>query len=98
MIGESPALDLEPLGLNDSDPIIRMIHAYQVCRSLGYLVERRVGKGLVIVTSLCIDESFKESLYLLSKIVEYAEGGDWETDLQMSSEAIKALVSGTNLD
>ena len=98
MIGESPALDLEPLGLNDEDPVIRMIHAYQVCRSLGYLVERKLGKGLLIVTSLCIDEKFIESMYFLSKVTEYAVNGDWEDSPQISQDSINKLISGTNID
>ena len=98
MISESPALDLEPLGLNDSDPVIRMIHAYQVCRSLGYLVERRLGEGLIIITSMNFDGISHESRYLLAKITEYAASGKWEDALQISKESIDRIVSGTNLD
>ena len=98
MIAESPALDLEPLGLNDADPIIRMLHAYQVCRSLGYIVERRLDKGLVIVTSLCFDDKYPESRYLLSKITEYAASGEWEDAPELSEEAICQLMLGTNID
>ncbi len=98
MIAESPALDLEPLGLNDADPIIRMLHAYQVCRSLGYLVERRFGKGLVIVSSLCFDDKYPESRYLLSRITEYAASGDWEDAPELSEKSIQALMLGTNID
>ena len=98
MIAESPALDLEPLGLNDADPIIRMLHTYQVCRSLGYIVERRLDKGLVIVTSLCFDDKYPESRYLLSKITEYAASGDWEDAQELTEKTIHALMLGTNID
>ena len=98
MIGESPALDLEPLALNDCDPIIRMIHAYQVSRSLGYIVERRLGDGLIIVTSLDICDKHPESLYLLSQMIKYAESGNWTDCPEISEEAIERIISGTNLD
>lgn len=98
MIGETPALDLEPLGLNECDPIIRMIHAYQVSRSLGYIVERRLGKGLIIITSIDIMAKRPEAEYFISQIVKYASGRNWENSPQISKEAINCIISGTNLE
>ncbi len=98
MIGETPALDLEPLGLNDCDPVIRMIHAYQVSRSLGYITERRLGKGLIIITSIDIGAKRPEAEYFLSQIVKYTSCGNWENAPEISEEAINCIISGTNLD
>lgn len=98
MMGESPALDLEGLDLADSDPIIRMIHSYQVNRPLGYLVERKLGDGYIAVTSMKIDDSLPESMYLLGQMARYAQAGQWQACPEISALAIEKLISGTNID
>ena len=74
-----------------------MIHAYQVSRSLGYIVERRLGKGLIIITSLDICDKHPESLYLFSQMEKYAESGSWADCPEISEAAIASIISGTNL-
>ena len=98
MMGESPALDLEGLDLADGDPVIRMIHSYQVNRPLGYLVERKVGAGYLVVTSMKFDQSLPESQYLLGQMARYAQAGQWNACAEISEKAIRMLISGTNID
>lgn len=98
MIGESPALDLEGLALADADPIIRSVHSYQIGRPLGYLLERRVGKGVVIVSALKFSADFPESAYLLREIATYARSGDFSRAPLMTEDALHSLISGTNID
>ena len=49
LIDNAPPLDLAPLGLADDDPIIRVIHRFPTLHPLGYLLERRVGDGGLIL-------------------------------------------------
>ena len=98
MIAESPALDLEGLGLADGDPIIRSIHSYQVGRPLGYLLERRLGRGGIVVTSMNLDPALPEAAYLLREITRYASNADFSDLPEVTDTALAALVSGTNID
>ena len=61
----APPLALEPLGLDDEAPIIRVIHRYPVLHPLGYLVERRCGAGRLIVCALDLQPSWPEARYSL---------------------------------
>jgi len=65
MMEGAPPLALEPLGMNDEDPIIRVIHRYPVLHPLGYLVERACGAGRLIVCALDLQPSWPEARYLL---------------------------------
>ncbi len=94
-IAESPPLDLEPLGLNDTDPVIRVLHSYPVGRSLGYLVERKLGSGALIVTALDFNQDWPEARYLLAAICRYALNPAPQTPL--SDETRRTLVDGTSL-
>lgn len=96
MIAESPPIDLEPLGLNDGAPVIRAIHTYQLCRPLGYLIERRIGKGSVIINALNLNSNFPEAKYLLCQICKYAEGRKEDVPL-LSDSAIASLFSAGEL-
>lgn len=99
MIAESPALDLEGLGLHDgADPIIRQLHAYQIQRPLGYLIERRLGKGRIIVNALKIDDVLPESKYLLHQMIGYAESKNWADAPEITPDALERLISGSNID
>jgi hypothetical protein len=68
----APPLALEPLGLNDEDPIIRTIHRYPVLHPLGHLVERSCGAGRLIVSALDLQPSWPEARYLLDCICRAA--------------------------
>lgn len=96
-IAQSPPLDLEPLGLNDREPIIRPVHSYPVGRSLGYVVEGGVGSGHLVVCALDLDPSWPEGRYLLKAIRDYLAEGPRAAPKPFSSEAIEALAAGTAL-
>jgi hypothetical protein len=99
MIAESPALDLEGLGLHDgTDPIIRQLHSYQIQRPLAYLIERRLGKGLMIVNALNIDDSIPEARYLLRQMIDYAQSKHWADVPEITPDALERLISGSNID
>lgn len=66
LIDNAPPLDLEPLGLHDEDPIIRVIHRYPVLHPLGYLVERSCGAGRLILSALELRPQWPEARYLLA--------------------------------
>jgi len=65
MIENAPPLDLEPLGLHDEDPIVRVIHRYPVLHPLGYLVERRCGEGRLIISAFDLQPEWPEARHLL---------------------------------
>ncbi|MHB9025007.1 MAG: glycoside hydrolase family 2 protein [Armatimonadota bacterium] len=72
MIDQAPPLDLEPLGLTDGEPAVRVIHRYPVCRPLGYLHEVAVGKGRLILCGLSLSPEWVEARYLLTQLCAYA--------------------------
>ena len=72
IIDGAPPLALEPLGLNDEDPIVRTIHRYPVLHPLGYLVERSCGAGRLIISALDLQPSWPEARYLLDCICRAA--------------------------
>jgi hypothetical protein len=92
MLAESPAIDLEALDLNDEDPLMRMVHNYQVGRSLGQLIERRIGKGLIVICSLNLDQRLPEAKYLFSNICEYIRKVDTRKIRPISEKALEALL------
>ena len=77
MMGESPAMELIPLGLNGADPVIRVMHSYPIGRSLGYLAECTVGAGGMILCSLDLNQSWPEARYLLAQVCRYLKGDDF---------------------
>ncbi len=98
LIAPAPPLDLEPLHLADADPVIRVMHSYPVGRSLGYLVERSVGRGRLIVCALELDQEWPEARYLLSQLCEYAAQAELPPALELSEEALAAIGAGTALE
>jgi hypothetical protein len=97
MIADSPPLELEPLGLNDTDPVIRVLHSYPLCRSLGYLVERRLSKGGLILNALNLRPSLPEAWHLLAQICEYAAGDGFAPSMPLSDDALARIVAGASL-
>lgn len=93
MIAEAPPLDLEPLGLSAGDPVLRAIHSYPVCYPLGYLLERRLGDGGIIVSALDLNPSYPEARYLLSRICHYAASAEFAPQLELSEDALARLLS-----
>ena len=93
MITDSPPLDLTPLGLNDGDPVIRVMHSYLICHPLGYLVERRVGQGALIICALNLEQKWPEARYMLSQLLRHAQSDDCRPELALNETAAKALLS-----
>ncbi len=96
MIDPAPPLDLEPLGLDDADPVIRVIHRYPVCRPLGYLLERSYGRGAFIFTALNLDWRLPEARYLLGSMIRRAQTGSCPTH-PLSETAMERIRSGSRL-
>ena len=97
MIAESPAIDLEPLGLNDADPVIRAIHSYPVGRSLGYIVERFLGRGGIVISALDLNPAWPEARYLFAELAAYAAGDAFCPSAVLSEAALAALIEATAL-
>jgi beta-galactosidase len=91
LIAESPPLELEPMGLNDADPVIRPIHSYPVGRSLAYLLERRCGSGRIIISALDLDPAWPEARCLVNRIAAYALAGGTADTQEISSETLEFL-------
>ena len=90
LITDSPPIELEPLFLNDADPIIRVMHSYPVGRSLGYLVERRLGHGGVLLCALDLNPEYPAGRLLLTRLCEYAASGVSKAPV-MSDEAVAVI-------
>ncbi len=97
MIADAPPLDLEPLGLTNADPILRVLHSYPVCRPLGYLYEGSVGEGGLLISALNLDQSWPEARYLLRQICAYLSGDAFSPSAPLSPAALAALISATDL-
>ncbi len=98
LIAEMPAIDLEPLGLADEDPIIRMIHSYYVNRSLGYIVERQYGAGRLVLTSMDIFSDNPEAQYLLDQICAYELSGNKAPCTALSEFSLLQIMKATEID
>jgi hypothetical protein len=96
MISPAPPLALEPLGLSDGEPVIRVMHSYPVGRSLGYLFEGTVGAGRLILCALHLDQSWPEARYLLAQMCYYA-AGPLAPATPLSEEAVAAIMGGTEI-
>ena len=97
MISDSPPLELESLGLDEGDPVIRVLHSYSVCHPLGYLIERRLGKGGLILTALNLDQSLPEARYLLAAICAYAVSGDFAPPIEANDSSLAAIRAACSL-
>ena len=92
MIRHAPPLDLEGLGLNRGDPVIRLLHCYPVFCPLAYLAECSLGKGAVILCALDLDQSLREGRYLLAQICEHAVRGAPEPMMELTDTALQRLM------
>jgi len=97
MMQHAPPLDLEPLGLNDADPVIRVMHSYPVGRSLGYLVERRLGAGGIIISALELDQAWPEARWLLAAMCGYAASDAFAPQVMLGDDALAAIRDGLAL-
>lgn len=95
MMAGSPAIDLEPLGLNQGDPVIRMLHSFQVGRPLGYMAECVLGAGRLILSALDLNQSWPEARYLLGQICRNALYGEPRSMLVLGEEQVARLMRAT---
>ena len=93
LIENAPPLDLEPLGLADSDPVIRVIHRYPVLHPLGYLVERRCGRGGLILCALDLRPEFAEARHLLAHFCRYAASAMFQPALELTDATLERLLA-----
>lgn len=97
MLGESPAFDIGPLGLNDEDPVIRMMHSSMVARPLGSLIERSLGDGRIIMIALDMNSTNPEAAYLLRQICLYTLRGDKPACAEMSRDTLDMILTACAL-
>ena len=97
MIADSPPVDLEPLGLHDEDPVIRMLHSYYMSMPLGSLVEKGLGQGRLVVTALDMRKEVPEGYYLLRQMCLYLLGAEKALCKQITEEALDKLIEGSNI-
>ena len=95
MIRSAPPLDLEGLGLNHGDPVIRVLHCYPVFRPLAYLVECSLGAGSVILCALDLDQSLPEARHLFTRICNHAVSGEAQPMAELSAESLERLISAS---
>jgi hypothetical protein len=93
VIEEWPPLDLGPLGLSEGDPVLRVIHRYPVFHSLGYVVERQLGKGRLVLCALGLDQALPEGSYLLAQMCSYMAGEQLEEAPALSEHGVARLVA-----
>ena len=94
---KAPPLELEPLGLDGEDPVIRVIHTYQVGASLGHLVEVRFGKGSLVICSLDLDQTLPEARYLLGCICRYGTEDEIATSSSLDEPAFETIAEASAL-
>jgi len=92
MMDKAPSMPLEPLGLNDADPAIRVMHSYPVGRSLGYLVDAVYGKGRLIICALDLNQEWPEARALLNRLITYADGDTFGPGVTLGEEAMQAII------
>lgn len=95
LITDAAPLDLEPLGLNMADPVIRVMHKYPSGRSLGYITECRFGKGGLLICALNLDWQWPEARYLLKNICEYVTGANFEPEMTIDDESLTNIKEAT---
>ncbi len=93
LIKDSPPIDLAALGVPRAETIIRSLSTYFTCRPMAYLVEFRVGKGGMIICALDLDQTLPEARYLLSKIVQYANGAEFSPPNTMGVDKLELILS-----
>jgi hypothetical protein len=93
VMDQSPPIDLAPLGLDDGEPIIRLIHRYNVLHPLGYLLERRVGEGGLIICALGLDPGWTEARWLFGRISDYALSDSFRPARELSGKSIARLLA-----
>ena len=93
LIDNAPPLDIKPLDMDDADPVIRVIHRYPTLHPLAYLVERRVGKGALLLSALELNPEWIEARWLLNQLCRYAASAECRPESELSDAAIAQLLA-----
>lgn len=67
-------------------------------RQLGHLVERKLGNGRIVVTSMNLLGELPEAQYLLNQMARYCMGDALMQCPELSEKALAQLISGTNIE
>ncbi len=97
MMGESAAMELIPLGLNEQDPLIRVMHSYPIGRSLGYLAECAVGEGGMVLCSLDLNQEWPEARCLLASVLTYLSGDGFRPAVRLDDEHLRRIIDFTSM-
>jgi len=97
MMAESPPMELEAFDLHRDDVVWRPFHSYSICRPLGYLLERRIGRGGLILSALDLNREWPEARYLLRAFCRYAVGRRFSPRSALGGTALTRLASETSL-
>ena len=83
-----------PLRAHGVKPIIRAIDHYKSNRNNAYMLEFRVGKGKVLVTTLGILDRFKdciEARHLLRCLLDYTQGESFKPGAEIPADQFLEL-------
>ncbi|MBM4032256.1 MAG: hypothetical protein FJ291_10765 [Planctomycetes bacterium] len=97
LISLSPPLDLEALGLEDEEPVVRVIHRYPTCHPVAHLLGHSVGRGGLILTSLDLRTDRPEARHLLRCLCAYAESGRLGQATPLPEQALARLTAAAAL-
>ena len=78
-----------------TEPIIRTIDNFHKGRSKGYMVELRVGKGRLFISTLNLTKGFPRDVatrYMFDELLRYTTGPDFKPSVQMSAVELKAMI------
>ena len=95
LIVPAPPIALEGLGLERSDPVIRVLSTYYVVEALAYLLEAKVGKGGIIICALDLDQKLPEARYLLAAMLRYAGSAAFRPKASLPAKALERLIHGS---
>jgi hypothetical protein len=84
-------LDAQPPGLH---PIVQVIDDWFTNRKLALVLEARVGRGRLLVTSIDLRESGLDPVrrQLRSSLLSYAAGPSFRPAVAMSAEQVRGLI------
>jgi hypothetical protein len=92
LIASAPPVDLEELGLENTEPVLRVLSTYFVVEALAYLAEVSLGEGGIIICALNLDQKLLEARYLLTAMVRYAASAAFRPQVRLSDQALERLM------
>jgi hypothetical protein len=83
--------------LADGEPVIRVIHRYPVLHPLAYLLERRCGRGGLVLCALELRPEYVEARYLLAQLCRPAASGFSAAATELQPAALARLLEASAL-